>query len=534
MKKEMKQMHPIRPVRSIRAAAVIVLSTILAMSISACSSESELTDIAGEYSYTGAPIPISISAAGIETFGSGPVTRSGAMKDTNVDPLDDDYNLISSIESEAEQPQPLTRTALDDGIYFRVLAYKNGTVSTDNFAGAADYITNGDVGLVTPADSNGTLKLSEGKYIFICYSYNKSEPIEDGFNGKSATAISVSHGVDFLTAKQEATVKADAKRTYTLPGFTFSHKCARVYLEMISDKGNIKQCSATLSNLNSASVQWEVGNDNLPDTETGGTAALSWSSLNAETVKSEAIYILPNATRTVTVSLSFTAGSVENNKTFELPNRVFSSGTSYKITAKPKENSISIEGLKFKVAAGNLIKKEDGSYQMQPTQGDYSYQALGGDYFNWGTIDPLDEKKNITDNEYVDVCTAKLGEKWRTPTQQEMMEFQNCSPRGVGSYAGTINGVANTVVKGYYFGIQPTNSDTPPPNQDNYVFLPFAGYRNYGSRSMSYEGSRGYYWSSTPYNSDAYNLRITTVGSIEGNANFYRLNGFPVRCITGK
>lgn len=526
-------MHPIRPVRSIRAAAVIVLSTILAMSISACSSESELTDIAGEYSYTGAPIPISISAAGIETFGSGPVTRSGAMKDTNVDPLDDDYNLISSIESEAEQPQPLTRTALGDGIYFRVLAYKNGVVSTDNFAGAADYITNGDVGLVTPAGSNSILKLSPGTYIFICYSYNKPEPIADNFNGKNATAISVSHGVDFLTAVIKATVAADANGRYTLPGFTFSHKCARVYLEMISDKGNITQCSATLSNLNSASVQWVVGNENLPDTETGGTAALSWSSLNADTVKSEAIYILPNATRTVTVSLSFTAGSVENNKTFELPNRVFSSGISYKITAKPNENSISIEGLKFKVAAGNLIKKGDGSYQMQPTQGDYSYQALGGDYFNWGTDDPFKEKLSITNDEYVDVCTEKLGGKWRTPTQKEMMEFQNCSPKGVGSYTGaTINGV-NKVVKGYYFGIKPTDSDIPLPDQDNYVFLPFAGYRGNGSQSMSSEGNTGYYWSSTPYDSRTYNLYLYTGGSIRGTDYASRSLGFSVRCITG-
>lgn len=529
-------MHPIRPVRSIRAAAVIVLSTILAMSISACSSESELTDIAGDYSYTGAPIPISISAAGIETFGSRPVTRSGAMKDTNVDPLDDDYNLISSIESEAEQPQPLTRTALGDGIYFRVLAYKNNAVSTDNFAGAADYITNGDVGLVTPAGSNSTLKLSPGTYIFICYSYNKTEPIKDSFDGKSATAISVSHGMDFLSAVIKATVAADANGRYTLPGFTFSHKCARVYLEMISDKGNITQCSATLSNLNSASVQWVVGNENLPDTGTEGTADLSWSSLNAETVKSEAIYILPNATRTVKVSLSFTAGSVEyNNKTFELPNRVFSSGISYKITAKSKGNSISIEGLKFKVAAGNLIKKGDGSYQMQPTQGDYSYQALGGDYFNWGTDDPFNEKLNIANSAYVDVCTKRLGSKWRTPNKDEMMQFQSCTKKGVGSYAGvTINGRTGQTAKGYYFGVTPSSSIPSRENQDNYVFLPFAGYRLYGSKTMRYGGSDGYYWSRTPNDGTAYYLSIRSDPSINGSASLIRTSGFPVRCITGK
>lgn len=511
-------MHPIRPVRSIRATVVIVLSTILAMSISACSSESELTNIADDYSYTGAPIPISISAAGIETFGSRPVTRSGAMKDTNVDPLDDDYNFVSSIESEDEQPQPLTRAALGDGIYFRVLAYRNDAVSTENFAGAADYKTNGDVGLVTPAGSNSTLKLSPGKYIFICYSYNKPEPIKDNFDGAAGTSIGVSHGMDFLSAKQEATVQADANGTYTLPGFTFSHMCARVYLEMTLNE-KITECSAKLSNLSSAPVQWQVGDVSIPNSGQGGTAALTWSSPNAAIVTSEPMYILPNDARNVTVSLTYKAGNTTyTNKTFELPSRAFSSATSYKITAKQKENSISIEGLSFKVAAGNVVLKDD-KYQMQATQGDYTLQWNGGDYFNWGATDPtnytVDNSKFTTD-----VC-QKLGSQWRTPNQSEMKQFTTCK-RIWGTYSGTNRGT----VKGYYFG---TTSVPSSDKKDNYVFLPAAGYRDYGSTSLSDGGTYGRYWASTPSGYYAYYLNFYSSDCYLNSG--YCSRGLSVRCI---
>lgn len=512
-------MHPIQPVRSIRATVVIVLSTILAMSISACSSESELTEIAGEYSYTGAPIPISISAAGIETFGSRPVTRSGAMKDTNVDPLDDDYNFVSSIESEAEQPQPLTRTALGDGIYFRVLAYRNDAVSTANFAGAADYKIDAKKGKVALASPDNPLALKPGKYIFICYSYNKPELIEDSFDGETSTSIGVSHGMDFLSAKQEATVKADANGTYTLPGFTFSHMCARVYLEMTSTLGEITECSATLSNLNSAPVQWQVGDASIPNSGQGGSATLTWSSLNAATVTSEPMYILPNDARNVTVSLTFEAGgSTYKNKSFELPSRAFSCATSYKITAKQKKNSISIEGLKFKVAAGNVIKK-NGKYQMQATQGDYTYQWSGGDYFNWGATEPTD---NTVDNSKftTDVC-KKIGSIWRTPNQSEMNQFTTCKCIW-GTYSGTNRGIVN----GCYFG---TTSVPSSVKKDNYVFLPAAGSRDDGSTSMNNDGRLGYYWSRTPYSNTAYYFCFSKSGC--GLYYYSRSRGLSVRCI---
>lgn len=523
-------MHPIRPARSIYATAVIVLSTILAMSISACSSESDLTNIAGEYSYTGTPIPITVSVAGIETFGSGPVTRSGAMKDTNVEPLDDDNNLVSSIESEAEQPQPLTRTALGNGIYFRVLVYMNNAVSTDNFAGAADYKINGSGGMAALVNPDSPLILKPGKYTFICYSYNKTEPIADGFDGTASTAISVSHGMDFLSAKIEATVKPDANGAYSLPGITFSHMCARVYLEMTSYEGNISECSAMLSNLNSASVQWQVGDAVVPNSAQGGTADLSWSSLNAETVKSEAIYILPNAARDVTVSLTVQAGEKKYTEAkVKLQNRAFSGGISYKIIAQTKKNYVTIPGVSYKIAAGNVVKKNN-QYQMQATQGDYSGVWDGGDYFNWGAADPLNI--SISNTSYRDDACKKLGSQWRTPSQDEAANIFKCSVKGFGSYSGaTVGGKAGTVVQGYYFGIKPAAITATPANQDEYLFLGCTGRRKSASKSVTLTTS-GYFWTTGWDGRVGYYIRIQTSEQTAKINSYASPNyGAAVRCI---
>ncbi len=59
--------------------------------------------------------------------------------------------------------------------------------------------------------------------------------------------------------------------------------------------------------------------------------------------------------------------------------------------------------------------------------------------------------------------------------------------------------------------------------------MPAAGYRNYSSGSISYAGSRGYYWSSTVSGIRADRLYFTsTYGSVSGN---YRAYGMSVRCL---
>ena len=66
----------------------------------------------------------------------------------------------------------------------------------------------------------------------------------------------------------------------------------------------------------------------------------------------------------------------------------------------------------------------------------------------------------------------------------------------------------------------------------NSIFLPAAGYRN--SSSLKFEGSNGYYWSSTPHTSDtkfAYCLCFY-ISNIYCSGGFYRYYGQSVRPVS--
>lgn len=154
-----------------------------------------------------------------------------------------------------------------------------------------------------------------------------------------------------------------------------------------------------------------------------------------------------------------------------------------------------------------------------------------GDYFAWGETstkaeynsdncptyglskselqsqDYIDSEGNIT-SQY-DTARAKWGGKWRMPTFDELKELRTkCTWTWMSQ-----NGIDGYKVTG--------------PN-GNSIFLPAAGHRN-GS-SLYYAGSRGYYWSSAPYeivDDSAGSLVFSS--SYHGMYDYYRYYGLSVR-----
>ena len=127
-----------------------------------------------------------------------------------------------------------------------------------------------------------------------------------------------------------------------------------------------------------------------------------------------------------------------------------------------------------------------------------------GNYYAWGETETkaeYTEENSLTDgkqmsdisgNAQYDVATTNWGGSWRMPTREQMEELvEHCEWEWT-----QVNGV-----NGYKF---------TGPN-GNSIFLPAAGYRN-GS-SLKYAGEIGYYWSSTPDESDSYGAYFLTFRS---------------------
>ncbi|MCD8290093.1 MAG: protein kinase, partial [Prevotella sp.] len=132
-----------------------------------------------------------------------------------------------------------------------------------------------------------------------------------------------------------------------------------------------------------------------------------------------------------------------------------------------------------------------------------------GYYYAWGETSPKSEYTSDNSKTYgqsmgdiagkssYDAARAKWGGSWRLPTASEIDELiKKC--KWTWMTQGGVNGYKVTGPNG------------------NSIFLPAAGYR-VGS-SLNYQGSYGYYWSSTPYESYTFYAYLLDFDS----GSFYR------------
>ena len=120
-------------------------------------------------------------------------------------------------------------------------------------------------------------------------------------------------------------------------------------------------------------------------------------------------------------------------------------------------------------AWGETEEKSDYSYKT------YKYWTDSNGNGSWDDDEFTHIGDNISGTQY-DVAHVKWGGGWRMPTLDEIKELVNSCTWEWGTYKG---------VNGQY---------VTGPN-GNSIFLPAAGYRDYGE--LFNEGTSGYYWSAT-------------------------------------
>lgn len=145
-----------------------------------------------------------------------------------------------------------------------------------------------------------------------------------------------------------------------------------------------------------------------------------------------------------------------------------------------------------------------------------------GDYFRFGEMTPYTDNSQPYENDKIegdiagterDAATSILGEGFHSPTIKQIRELiTKCSHEW--TEVGRVNGVKVTGPSG------------------NFIFLPASGFRNEFNSSIAFVGSRGYYWSASPYSSSNGRSLVLNSNTWFWNNN-NRAYGFPVRAVKG-
>ncbi len=460
----------------------------------------------------GEMVPINVKVDGVDEFLGGAVTRSGEILTKIVQPLDSTYDSGYDVETTIESLLPVnpvqTRGNMAN-MQFRVVAYKNNSITAANYAGTAVYSTNASgiasivANTATPAAVSGQWVLRPGTYAFVFYSYGtNSAPA--ALSGNWSTTVT--HNQDFmLCQKTGVDVKADVSGQCLLSGISFSRQCAQLQLCVVAKEFNnntVQQCAATISGLSNSPVTWNASQTTLPVTGTSGTLNVAWTNPNATTVNSNVYKVLPQTSRTLTIkftTLKIGNGQMNNAITVSATSRIFSAAGNYKITVSIVPNYISVGGAKW--ARGNLYQS-GSNYYFEAAQQNYHTGVNGGGYFGWNTTNSA--KGNYNSGSYStanDPCYKVVPPNtWATPTRAQLENLKN---------SGYVH---STNPEGGWFG------------GSQGVFLPAPGYRN-DKDQMIQVGGDSDYWSTEPGVYLAFNRTLC------GMYSYDRRGGLCIRCV---
>lgn len=496
---------------------ILMLFTMCSVSLlwTGCSNEENNPGLPVKGDYSGEPIRIKAMVEGVENYSSETTTtRSGIAvpKALFVQPLDENKDTGFDIETTIEAVPGISTRAdvIMPTVFFRVLAYRNNSVTVDNYAGQGDFMTMADG--TANAIANRELSLPEGSYKFVCYSYYTDDVLEP--LDPTALTVPVSQSQEFMVCNMNGTVADDGNGAYTLSGIIFKRLCCQLQLEVnVSGfpKDIINTCAATVSNINDNKVNWSIGENSLPQTGTSGSLDFSFT-IAANTAVSGQKIALSAGERDLVINLSSLtiADTNYDNTMVTVPKKVLAAAGNYKIKMNVKQNYILVGGYKW--AKGNLYQ-EGNDYLFEATQEAYHKGVNGGGYFGYNTLSSAFPTHSTAPyySYDTDPCSkAKPLGTWQTPTKIITEALKTSNPK------------YNAEKHGMSFG-----------TGDNILFLPYTGVRlnveggkisgdqNYAYYGLQDEYSSTFYWTFFLYNDDIPDWMELS----------YRDWGCPIRCV---
>lgn len=409
-----------------------------------------------------------------------------------------DMEVSTQPGSDTPTGQVTTRwTNLDDGITFRVIAYKCASpanITTANYAGYGDYKLSG---ITVQATKN--LVLPIGTYTFVCYSYGNSTAIP-AFNN-STTSVSATNGQNFMTCvKPNITINITGSK-YTLSNIVFIHQCVQYRILAKAQSGrmhNITACSAILT-LPANSATYKFTDQSFTTNAIAGSINVTWTNPKAMAVYSDYIYVLPQSARNITIKFNAITigGKIFTNKNITPTVTINANGTYTSTVSFSTTEGYIVGGAMW--ANGNLIYS-GGTYSFHSTTMGCSKANKATDYFVFNNPYPSNPELVSTWSDSRDPCRKVFPiNTWKTPTVQNYESLLK---------AGVVVGTDRTTYGGT-------------------LILPFTSFMRFtsGYPHEPYFDFIGYYLS-TSYLRCLQNNTISTAESSTGE-----ILAFPVRCV---
>lgn len=509
----------------------------------------------------------------IEPFGAGTATsRSGKVSpEEQVCSITDKMVNTITVENISEENTPedtLKTRALTDGVYYRLVVYKQSEWGAGMAIAEQRLCKIGDTHYynVDGTTSDVPINVSAGDYKVFCYSFNNTESI--ALLPANSTNLEVSNGKDFMSAVVDVSFGSDKiGSNVSIPNISLAHRCCKltgtltaedfVNNKILDDlpKPELNVVGSLYSN-----GTWTIASESLAGTGSpiSGTTVDFELSANADYTKySGSTYILPVSDQILSATYKYKPTSAPNEaadtKALSAETKPYLRGTHISFTIKAVgvyeltwPGYATIGGVKW---AGTNLDGQTKNFETAPwisgpwdgstapnddviisndSKNDYwRWNALNVDLNN--TTSDLPAGNGDTWETGKDPCRQGLGGTWRVPNKDNLQ-----------SLFGAI--LSNKWVKindeepkqTTKSGFLAENGTRAPGNvfantPNNVIFLPNIGFR---ISSKCYPTGSTYYISSTltaPNSSRADCLFFSFLSCIMYTSSL--TSGYPIRCV---